>query len=271
MKLPSSVGVIHLPPLPGSPGAAHLEPSKVMNQICEHAVAEAKLLEKSGFDGVVLENFGDAPFYKTRVNPETIASMAVIGKAVRDSIKVSLGINVLRNDAEAALAIASVIGADFIRVNVLAGLVATDQGLIEGNAAYLIRERLRLGSKKIGILADVHVKHAKTLSSDDLAIAIEEVAGRGGADGVIVTGSTTGRAPDVDTLATAMAAAKHCGVPLYVGSGMTPEGLQSMSVKGLRMIVGSTLRTGGKAGAKLDSLRMKRYMKAWLSYSSVIK
>ena len=54
-----------------------------------------------------------------------------ISAAIREVSKLPLGINVLRNDAFSALAIAAVTGADFIRVNVLSGVTATDQGLIE--------------------------------------------------------------------------------------------------------------------------------------------
>jgi membrane complex biogenesis BtpA family protein len=259
--LPKLIGVIHLPALPGSPEAAHLSPSQALQAAGLWAVQEAKIIMKSGFDGIILENFGDAPFYKTEVPPETIASMAVIAAAVREVCKLPLGINVLRNDAFSALAIASVTGADFIRVNVLSGVTATDQGLIEGNAAKLMRERIRLNATHVKVLADVHVKHAKSLSSSNLALAIEETAGRGGADGIIISGDTTGRAPDAAIIAQAVEAAKHMGVPVYLGSGSTPELIPHFP-KSLRIIVGSTLRKGGKPGAPLDSKRIKLFMKA---------
>jgi membrane complex biogenesis BtpA family protein len=265
MSLPGLIGVIHLPALPGAPGAHGKSPSAVLNLACTRAVEEAKKLEKSGFEGLIIENFGDAPFYKNRVPPETVSSMSIIASAVISSVKIPLGINVLRNDADAALAVASVTGAAFVRINVLAGVVATDQGLIEGEAARWVRENQRLGGK-VRLLADVHVKHAQTLSSEDLGIAIEEVAGRGGADGVIVTGATTGRLPAQDSLRTALSSARHSGVPLYVGSGMTVEGL-SDAERGLRLIVGSALRRGGKAGAPLDPLRISALVKAWRGYS----
>ena len=43
--------------------------------------------------------------------------------------------DVLRNDARAALAVAAATGAAFIRVNVHAGAVVADQGILEGEAA----------------------------------------------------------------------------------------------------------------------------------------
>jgi membrane complex biogenesis BtpA family protein len=265
-KLPRCIGVIHLPPLPGSPGAARLDPASALSRAGLWAVKEAKALQAAGFDGIIIENFGDAPFYKSSVPPETIASFSVIAAAVRESVRLPIGINVLRNDARAALSIASVTGAEFIRVNVLSGVTATDQGLIEGDAAGLIRERIRMNSEHIAILADVHVKHGRSLSSESIALAIEETAGRGGADGVIITGTTTGRAPILGDLEMAQQAAHHAGVPLYMGSGMDPKSLESLFGRGSKLeaglIVGSTLRKGGKAGAPMDSRRVKAFISA---------
>jgi len=256
--LPSLIGVIHLPALPGAPEAAGLDPSEALAQARNWAVQEAKILAKAGYDGIIIENFGDAPFYKTQVGPETIAAMAVIASAIRaEKLGVKLGINVLRNDGRSALAIAAVSGAEFIRVNVLSGVSATDQGLIEGEAAELVREKIRLGAKT-RILADVHVKHARSLSSTSLTLAIEETAARGGADGIIVTGATTGRTPDGDDLKEALQACRHLNVPLYIGSGARAENLSQFS-KEIRIIVGSDLRKGGKAGAPLDRRRTENF------------
>jgi membrane complex biogenesis BtpA family protein len=262
IALPRCIGVIHLPPLPGSPGSRGMEPSVALQKAGSIAIKEALSLKKAGFDGIILENFGDAPFYPSRVPVETVAAFSVIAAAVRETVSLPLGINVLRNDALAALSLAAVTGADFIRVNVLSGVVATDQGIIEGRAYELLRERQRLNAENISILADVHVKHAKSLSSDSLALAIEETAGRGGADAVIVTGTTTGRAPELQRLQEAIAAAAKCSVPLYVGSGLDPDVLQGLPDKKIGMIVGSTLRRGGKAGAPLDPRRIRAFLGA---------
>jgi membrane complex biogenesis BtpA family protein len=261
--LPKLIGVIHLPALPGSPEASDLDPASAMQQAGLWAVKEAKILSQNGFDGIIIENFGDAPFYKTQVGPETIASMAVIAAAIRESTKLKLGINVLRNDARSALAIAAVTGADFIRVNVLSGVTATDQGLIEGCAADLVRERIRLNAQHVAILADVHVKHGQSLSSKSISLAIEETAARGGADGIIVTGSTTGRSPEAIELKEAVDACAHMNVPLYVGSGASIESLPLMAQNSIRVIVGSALRKGGKAGEPLELKRVKAFAAAF--------
>jgi len=77
-------------------------------------------------------------------------------------VKLPIGFNVLRNDAQAALAICAACGGSFIRVNIHTGAMLTDQGLIEGAAFHTLRFR-RAICPSAQIFADVHVKHAVPL------------------------------------------------------------------------------------------------------------
>lgn len=260
-RLPALIGVIHLPALAGTPGAP--DSASALARAGLQAVREAKLLAQAGFDGLIIENFGDTPFFKTSVPPETIASLAIIAAAVREAVRIPVGINVLRNDARAALAIAAVAGCDFIRVNVLSGVAATDQGLVEGDAAFLLRERERLGAHGVAILGDVHVKHARSLSSDDVMLGVEEIALRALADGVIITGHTTGRPVDLQQLEAAHRVTREHGIPLYVGSGATLKNLAELKRFATGVIVGSALRRGGRAGAPLEPKALKAFSKAF--------
>lgn len=261
-KRSSLVGVIHLPALPGAPRARGAA-AEVLKLAVRRAVAEALALEGAGFDTVVIENFGDVPFYKDNVPAITVSAMSVVAAAVREKVKLPLGINVLRNDGHSALAIAAATGCQFIRVNVLSGAAATDQGIIEGRAADLMRERERLAQSgsRIEVWGDVLVKHARTLSVTELEPAIEEVALRAMADAVILTGPTTGRAADIEMLRAA--AELGLDTPLALGSGATPENIHRFSPFIDSVIVGSALRAGGKAGAPLEARRLKAFVKAW--------
>lgn len=260
--IPRLIGVIHLPALPGSPSATEVVAQEYLAQVTDHAVREARILSKAGFDSVVIENFGDAPFFKGAVPTETVVAMTVIGSEIRRLVpKVALGINVLRNDAFAALTIATMVGAEFIRVNVLSGVVASDQGIIEGQAAQLLRERARLHSS-VGILGDVQVKHAQTLSSPDLEIALEEMGLRALADGAILSGATTGRAPSVERLQNAFEVTGRMQLPLYIGSGFSLDTAESVLPWIDGILVGSALREGGVAGHGLDSRRIKAIVQA---------
>ena len=67
------IGVVHLQPLPGSPRY-----HGSMKKVCNAAVADAKAYEEGGAQGLMIENFGDLPFTRGVVAPETVAAMAVV-------------------------------------------------------------------------------------------------------------------------------------------------------------------------------------------------
>lgn len=265
MKLPQAIAVIHLPALPGAPGAAGKLPDRVLREVRKQAVDEAKTLTRLGYDGIILENFGDIPFEKGQVAPETVAAFAIVASAVREVTACSLGINVLRNDAKSALSIAAAVGAQFIRVNVLSGVAATDQGIIEGDARGLQNDRTRLSAQHITILSDVLVKHARILSETDPEVAIEEATLRAGAHGVIVTGSTTGRLPDPELWRTAIQTTQKIDRPLWLGSGANEDCLESWRQDPSNIphgvIIGSAIKKGGIAGNSLDPKRAQKMLK----------
>src|SRR5262245_31454411 len=146
------VGMLHAPPLPGSPRC-----TGNWDSIIRTVLVDAETLVDAGFHALLLENFGDAPFSPRRVPAETVAAMTRLAAEVARRFTVPLGINVLRNDGESALAIAAAVGAAFIRVNVLCGARVTDQGLIAGIAHDLLRLRRHLGADAVQVLADVDV------------------------------------------------------------------------------------------------------------------
>ena len=128
---PRLVGMVHLGPLPGAPRYRG-----DLDAVITAAVADARTLIDAGFDGLMVENFGDAPFFADDAPKETIAAMTRVVGAVT-ALGAPTGVNVLRNDALGALAVAAASGAAFIRVNVLSGVMYTDQGVITGKGAEL--------------------------------------------------------------------------------------------------------------------------------------
>ena len=125
-----------------------------MDGILDRALKDAEALVEGGAQGLIVENLGDAPFSADLVEPHVVGALSVVAKAIVNQTPsdFSVGVNVLRNDAKAALAVASVSGADFIRVNVHTGVMVTDQGLIEGRARETLLYRKQLGSS-LGIAA----------------------------------------------------------------------------------------------------------------------
>jgi len=238
------IGVVHLPPLPGSP---RFEGS--VEAVAERALADATALHECGFDALILENLGDAPFTADRLPPASVACMALIADRLRRALPIPMGINALRNDAMAALGIAAAAGASFIRVNVLTGVVATDQGFLQGRADKVLRYRRLLGSH-VAILADVFVKHGLTLHASDIAAAARDTAYRGLADGLLVTGPATGAPTDMRELERVKQAVPDR--PLFVGSGATPAAAPELLKVANGIIVGSALKPGGDLRQPID-------------------
>ena len=251
-QLPRFIGMVHLPPLPGSPR------SSLTVEECEQAaIADALALEAGGADGIIVENFGDVPFRSGRVDPHTVASMTRIALRISEVVDLPLGINVLRNDAISALGVAQAVGASFIRVNILSGVMATDQGLITGDADALMRLRHSLGATGVKVIADVLVKHAVPFPGTSMTDAVEDAIERGLADAVVISGSATGKSADRGELSDAVDAAGK--VPVYVGSGASAETISELTPPAYGAIVGTALKVGGAVTAPVDRIRVSEF------------
>lgn len=226
----------------------------------QRASTEASMLEDAGFHAVILENFGDLPFFPHEVPPVTIAAMTACACEVRRAVGIPVGINVLRNDARAAMAIAIASRADFIRVNVHCAARLTDQGIVEGLAHDTLRERKALGADNVALYCDVDVKHAAALAPRDIGDEAEELVERALADAVLVTGTGTGRSVSLDQLR-AVKARVHA--PVIAASGTTIQNLPDVLAACDGVIVGSALRKGGRAGEPLETARVSGFADAF--------
>lgn len=246
------IGMVHLAPLPGSPRF-----DGDFDAVIEAAVADALVWESAGANGLMVENFGDVPFFKGDVPRETVAAMTRVAAEIRRAVPgVPLGINVLRNDGLSAIAVASAVGASYVRVNVLSGSAVTDQGVIEGRAADLMRYRKALGAEHIKVLADVRVKHAAPLAERPLQDEVEELVQRAGADAVIVSGSGTGKPTDPSHAAEVK---RYAGdAPVLIGSGADANSIPQLKVACDGFIVGSAAKPGGRIDEAVDLELAKR-------------
>jgi hypothetical protein len=246
--------VVHCPELPGAPGYHGR-----FERVRERAPRDAESLAKGGVDGIIVENLGDAPFYPGRVPAHTTAALAVIVSEVRSLAgSLPVGVNVLRNDGLSALAIAVAAGASFVRVNVLCGARVADQGILEGIAHDLLRERARLLAEDVAILADVAVKHSAPLAPIPFAQEVEDTLHRGKADALVVTGEGTGKAADLALVREAKAAAGSS--PVFVGSGVTLDTVRDVLRLADGVIVGTWLKEEGAVERPVDPARTRAFM-----------
>ena len=256
MAAPYLVGTVHLPPLPGSARGGRV---REIGAIIDRARSDALLFAEGGFDAVIVENFGDVPFAKDRVGPHVVAAMTLAVAAVREATGLPTGVNVLRNDALSAVAIAATTGARFVRANVYAGAMLTDQGLIEGRAEEVQALVKRLGAE-VEIWADVDVKHAAPLAPRPIGEQAEDAVERGLASAVIVSGSGTGRPAAVADLESVRTVLPR--VPLFVGSGATVESLPVLCRVATGAIIGTAAKVDGVVTNPVDLARVRALREA---------
>ena len=241
------IGMVHLAPLPASPrwGGSLIA-------VTERAVADARALEAAGFHACLVENFGDAPFAPATADPGTVAAMAIVAAEVRRAVRLAVGVNVLKNDARAALAVAAAAGASFVRVNVHVGAVVADQGVIQGDAYGTLRYRRLLGSDT-RLFVDVGGKHAVPLAPVELEPVARDAAYRGLADALVVSGAATGEpTPLADVRRVRRAVPDR---PILVGSGVDPGTIRDLLGVADAVIVGTWVKRNGRTTEPVDPSR----------------
>lgn len=251
-------GMIHLRALPGTPR------SKLsVGRIAEIAVAEARLLAETGFDGAIIENMHDIPYLKRSVGPEVVASMTAAALAVRGAVgggNFKLGVQALAGANCEALAIALAAELDFIRAEGFVFGHVGDEGIFESDAGELLRYRRAIGADKIEVFVDIKKKHSAHAITADVSLAETAKAAEFFlASGVIVTGASTG---EPASPADAAEVAKACAVPVLIGSGLTPQNLRDYSA-GRGFIVGSSLKRNGHWAGDLDRERCEKFVGAF--------
>lgn len=254
------IGMVHLPPLPGSP---RFDGDR--EYVHEVARRDAAALATGGVDGLMLENFGDAPFYPDDVPKHTVAEVTALAHTVKEASEgLPLGVNVLRNDATAALSVAAAVRGDFIRINVHTGARVADQGILQGQAHETMRLRERIGTD-VAVLADVDVKHSAPLADASYeAESLAENAERGLADGLIVSGARTGRPTSLEDVEAAVRRRDELGTdtPVFVGSGVTQETVGDLLSIADGAIVGTALKREGETENPVDADRVAALMAA---------
>lgn len=249
------IGMLHAPPLPGSAGYGGS-----WDSVRQMVLRDAETLTEGGVDGLMIENFGDTPFFPGRVPAITIASMTALALEIRTRFPLPLGINMLRNDGQSAIAVALACGASFIRINVLCGARVADQGLIQGIAHDVLRERAYFNAKSIQIWADVDVKHSAALAERPLKDEVLDLIHRGHCDGVIVSGAATGAPTDLETLRAVRSCAD--GTPVIVGSGADADSVRFLAPNSDGLIVGTSLKQNGDPRMPVELDRVRRLVEA---------
>ena len=253
------IGMIHLLPLPGTPlyrGS--------MEEIIEKALLEADIYKSAGIDGIAIENMHDVPYLNGMVGPEIVSSMAVVGREIKKEFAIPLGIQILAGANKEALAVAKSSNLDFVRCEGFVFAHVADEGIIESNAGEILRYRKMIGGEDIMVFTDIKKKHSSHSITDDVSIGDTAHAAEFFlSDGVIVTGSSTGKSADLDELKLVK---ETVGIPVIVGSGIDDKNIENFLEYSDGLIIGSYFKKDGYWKNELKYHKVKLIMDKVVRY-----
>lgn len=249
------IGVIHVGALPGTPRA-----TQTVSELIATAKREAQIYKDSGVDGVIIENMHDVPYLRGEVGPEIVAAMTAIGVDVKNECReLPVGIQILAGANIEAMAVAHAADLDFIRAEGYAYAHVADEGIIQSSAAKLLRYRKLIGAERVQVWTDVKKKHSAHAITADVSLGeTAETVEFMGADCVIITGSATGKPPNV---ADVKEAKVHCHLPVVLGSGITESNIGEFYKEADGFIIGTAFKLDGLWSNTVDASRIAAFIK----------
>lgn len=247
------IAMIHLLPMPGSAGYD----GRGIGPVLDHALSEGAALEQGGVDAILLQNTGDLPAFGEG-SPETIAYMAMIGTKLRQQIKTPLGVNILANGTESALAVAHAIGARFVRIKVYVGAVIGIGGFTQGSAQRAQDFIHKIGATGVEIAADVYDRTSRPIVDMPIEEAALYASHHGRADALVVAGESV--EDSLERIRRVKSTVKD--KPVYVGGGSTAENIDRFFSVCDGTIVGNAVKRGPAFQGAVDCDRLKAFMEA---------
>lgn len=151
------VGVVHLPPLPGTPYYQEGD----LERAIEKTKRCVSVLIEGGAGGCLLQPIERAYHVLDDADYARVAAMTVIVKEARKTAGdvFQVGLQFLWNGVRPALAAAKIGGADFIRCSAICGTVVTPYGTIEADADQIMGYRRQINALQVRISSEVAGYH----------------------------------------------------------------------------------------------------------------
>jgi membrane complex biogenesis BtpA family protein len=247
------IGMVHTAASPGTPKFCGS-----VQDIIDKAVMEAKIYEEAGLDAIIIENMHDVPYLMRKVGDEVVSTLTVVANRVKNEISLPIGIQVLAGANKQALAIALAAGLDFIRAEGFVFSHIADEGLMNSDAAELMRYRRAIDASEIKVFCDIKKKHSShALTNDVDIIEFAHTAEFFLADGLIVTGSSTAKAANIAEVENVKNVSK---IPALIGSGLTADNIKEYWAAADGFIVGSYFKQNGYWENDIDPNRVNKFM-----------
>lgn len=249
-KKKAIIGMIHVQALPGTP-----KNELTMEKITTRALQEAQIYQKHGIDAIIIENMHDVPYLNREVGPEIIACMTAIATCIKKEISLPTGIQILAGANIEALAVAKAAGLEFIRAEGFVFSHIADEGKMDSDAGKLLRYRKQIGAEEVRVFTDIQKKHSSHAISSDVTITQHaETAEFFLSDGLIITGSATGKEPQLSDIKQVR---KQTDLPILLGSGINTKNIEEYWDLADGFIIGSYFKEESYWKNKLSESKIK--------------
>lgn len=206
----------------------------------------------------------DIPYVKSdRFGPEVVAGMTAVAVEVQKVLmqKLPVGIQVLACGGKEALAVAKSTNCNFIRNEGFVFSHVGDEGFIDSNAGELLRYRKSIDADDILVFSDIKKKHSSHAITADVSLLDTAFAAQFfKADGIILTGKSTGDSTDLNELKEIDKNRRKLNLPVLVGSGVTRDNLKDYAALADALIIGSHFKHEGHWASELCEERIREFM-----------
>ncbi|MCX6171063.1 MAG: BtpA/SgcQ family protein [Ignavibacteriales bacterium] len=248
------IGMIHVDSLPGTP-----KYSGNVKAIIDKAKSEASLYRSCGLNALMIENMHDVPYLNRIVGPEVTSLMSIILYEIKRNFEMPTGIQILAGANKQAIAAAHSAGADFIRAEGFVFAHIADEGMFNSDAGELLRYRKQIGAENVLVFTDIKKKHSShSITSDTDIVDTAKAAEFFLSDGVIITGSATGKEPSLNEIKQVK---ENVNIPVIAGSGLTEKNVNQYFEYCDALIIGSYFKVNGIWSNPIDPDRVKALMK----------
>ena len=247
------IGMIHIGALPGTP--KYLGSCRA---IVDAALVDLQEYLSGDIDVLMIENMHDIPYLKRTVGPEIVSTMTMLLCEIKKHTNKPIGLQILAGANKAALACALASGADFIRAEGFVFGHIADEGYFDSDAGELLRYRKQIGGESVKVFTDIKKKHSSHSITSDVDIAeTAKAAEYFLSDGVIVTGTSTGKEPSLKEIAEVKGNVK---IPVIAGSGVTIDNVEQYYNSCDALIVGSYFKQDGHWESVVDGKKVGEFM-----------
>lgn len=217
---PVALCMLQPEPCPGS----YRNTGMSFQEVMKIAIKEVEMIERTGFDGYIIQNRNDAPIQQ-KANIETIAYMSVLSYELKKRFP-SLIQGILINwDGLASLAIADAVQADFIRVeHTYTGIEVGYAGFMQAQCVDICNLKRHLQSN-VAVYADVQEIHYEQIGGKPIVDAAWDSVYNAFADGLFIGGHST-----EESIVIYKDVRKRLGesVPLFLSAGSTGENISEI-------------------------------------------